>query len=335
MRSIILTAIVALPLAVAACDSPSSVVYGESNSIIVAAQDSLWEAVADTVLTVLEPRIFTVRDERTFDVTHVAPTNPDWAQLRLWRQVLLLGRPGDPWLARVLEGRDEPLPPLPAVIEEVDVWARGQRVTALVLPEEGAAARAVELLPELHRLFDERFRATAVERMFTSGADTLLLDTLRAEAGFSLLVPRVYEWARVGGTRYHFWNDNENSGQLIRSVLVTWHEGVSAESTPESVLAWRDSVAAGMYDWAQTSDRGRFETAAGDGAVAGALEVHGIWSSNEGGFPMAGPFVARVVPCPEQGRTYLVDAWLYRPGRDKYEYMVQLETILDSFACGE
>jgi hypothetical protein len=38
-----------------------------------------------------------------------------------------------------------------------------------------------------------------------------------------------------------------------------------------------------------------------------------------------------MVQCGE--RTYLVDGWLYAPGSPKYEYMIQLGTILDSFEC--
>lgn len=41
------------------------------------------------------------------------------------------------------------------------------------------------------------------------------------------------------------------------------------------------------------------------------------------------------VTCDEQDRTYLIDAWLYAPGREKYEYIIQLETIVDSFSCTE
>jgi hypothetical protein len=63
------------------------------------------------------------------------------------------------------------------------------------------------------------------------------------------------------------------------------------------------------------------------------VEVRGIWSSDEKGWPGAGLFRTRVVSCPDQDRTYLVDAWLYAPGVEKYEYVVQLETILDSFEC--
>jgi hypothetical protein len=31
---------------------------------------------------------------------------------------------------------------------------------------------------------------------------------------------------------------------------------------------------------------------------------------------------------------YLLDAWLYAPGRPKHEFMIQLSTILDTFRCG-
>jgi hypothetical protein len=41
--------------------------------------------------------------------------------------------------------------------------------------------------------------------------------------------------------------------------------------------------------------------------------------------------LTRLVQCPEY--VYLVDSWLYAPGRAKYEYMVQLQTLLDSFRC--
>jgi hypothetical protein len=39
------------------------------------------------------------------------------------------------------------------------------------------------------------------------------------------------------------------------------------------------------------------------------------------------------VPCPAQDRLYLLDAWLYAPGKEKYQYMIQLETLLGTFEC--
>ena len=38
-----------------------------------------------------------------------------------------------------------------------------------------------------------------------------------------------------------------------------------------------------------------------------------------------------MLQCP--GRTYFIDAYLYAPNEDKYEYMLQLQEILNSFDC--
>jgi hypothetical protein len=65
-----------------------------------------------------------------------------------------------------------------------------------------------------------------------------------------------------------------------------------------------------------------------------AYELQAVWQNPPSAdWPAAGPFIARVVACEEQDRLYLLDAWLYAPGRDKYEYMIQLNTVLDSFRC--
>jgi hypothetical protein len=66
------------------------------------------------------------------------------------------------------------------------------------------------------------------------------------------------------------------------------------------------------------------------------VDVQGVWQGNDPMWPMGGPFVTRLMHCPDQNRTYLVDAWIYSPGGQrgsKYEYMIQLQTILDTFEC--
>ena len=65
-----------------------------------------------------------------------------------------------------------------------------------------------------------------------------------------------------------------------------------------------------------------------------AIQIQAQWRNPpERGWPAGGPFITRAVTCESQDRTYYVDAWLYAPGKEKYEYMIQLETILDSFRC--
>ncbi len=70
------------------------------------------------------------------------------------------------------------------------------------------------------------------------------------------------------------------------------------------------------YDLRQQVDTAQIHTREIEG---GALEVQGVWMSADPSWPAGGPFIDRVVPCPAQDRTYLLDAWLYAPGKRKYE----------------
>lgn len=316
----------------AACTDRGPAAWGNANSVIVLAADTLWAAVEDTARAVLEPPIFTVRDERTFELTQVAPGAPAWEDLRLFKQVLLIGEAGDPWIAEVIEDMDSIPASRPAVVEREDVWARGQRVTVLLLPEEGAHEAAVAVLPELHELLTRRFREYAQRRMFTSGPAEALRDTLQATAGFGLLVPQVYRHT-VQDSIHVFRNDQALGEPLDRTVVVTWRSGVPDTLTPEAMLAWRESLPR-PDDAPQVTQREPIEARPIEVAGARGLEVRGVWSSPPGEWPAAGPFIDRLIVCPEQDRTYLLDAWLFVPGKGKYEYIIQLETILNSFECG-
>ncbi|MGH7504809.1 MAG: DUF4837 family protein, partial [Longimicrobiales bacterium] len=221
----------------------------------------------------------------------------------------------------------------PATVERQNVWARGQLVTAIVVPPEAGADAVMDRLPEVSALLDERYRAYARARMYVSGADTALADTLDATRGYRMVLPSVYD-RQVLPRADVFRNHAEMGGVLLRTILVTWRPGVEAEPAPEKLLAWRDSAAAVAYDPGQTVERDRIETHAMELDGRHALEVQGIWTSVDTSWPAAGPFMVRAVPCPRQNRTYYLDAWLYAPGKSKYEYMIQLQTLLDTFRCG-
>ncbi len=319
-------------LVTVACDSSSRLAMGEVNSIIVVAEDSLWAQVEDTVLTALQPRIFAVRDEPTFQLTHTTYGSEHWGDLRRFRQILAIGTPTDPWVRPVLEEADTDVTP-PGLVEVNRVWARNQRVTALVVAEDGSVEWLRAMTDSLASLLDRRYRTWAQNRMYVSGHDTALVDTLRAEGGFELDMPNVYRWRALNDSTYAFLNDNPDASELVRWLTVTWRAAPEAGPTTESALAWRDSLASSLYDWGQRTDRARLQTSEIEDQGAGGIEVRGVWTGT-GDFPQAGPFIARVIDCPDQDRRYLLDAWLYAPAKDKYQYMIQLETLLDSFRCG-
>jgi len=170
--------------------------------------------------------------------------------------------------------------------------------------------------------------------MFVSGAKTELADSLQEMAGFSLMLPVVYHWG-VEDSLYIFRNDNPDPSELIRQFAVTWRTPIPAELTTDSLMDWKEAVSLESYAYPQAVAREELQIrklGMGDMTIT---EVRGAWSNPPGSsWPAAGPFVFWSVTCPEQDRLYFIDAWLYAPGKDKWEYILQLETILETFRCG-
>ncbi|HEX6309559.1 MAG TPA: DUF4837 family protein [Longimicrobiales bacterium] len=327
-RFLLLAALAAWALP--ACDGSGRAV-GTATSIIVLASDSVWADIGDSVFAALEPRIRTVRSERTFEVTHIAPTDPKWQELREFRQIVAIGGADEAWVQPILAAA-EPGAEGTGTVTARDVWARGQLAIAVVTPPgDGAAA-----LPHLDRVgavIDSLFRIYVVQRMYTSEADTALRDALREAHGFALLLPNVYSPLERAGNTIQYQNNTTVGGDLARSVLITWRDGVT-EPSADAALAWRDSIALEYNPSQRTLRESAREAPIADG-VASAVEIQGAWEGADPSWPMGGLFITRMIGCPQQNRTYLVDTWLYAPGprRSKYEYMIQLQTILSTFEC--
>ncbi len=335
-------------LGVGGCDEVP-MAMGDVQAIVVTAPPALWETVGETALTTLEGSIFTVRDDYAFRVRYHAPADSSWAGLRRLRQLLLIGKPSDPWMERALAEANRveewSLPPMEegaAVIGQVrDVWARPQVVTLLVLDEattpDAAAAEVTERLPELYDIFDTQYREWVRARMFATEPNLELAGVLRSDHGFSLILPQVYDY-EVQDSVHIFRNDNPDPSELIRQLAVTWttlSSSASFSSDADSLIAWRTALADRYYDYPQVMGSDRIETTAFRHRDLDGFMVQSVWSNPPGSYPAAGPFMLRAIACPAQDRLYLIDAWLYAPARDKYEYMIQLEEILNSFVCGD
>lgn len=327
--------ILVLAASAAGCDKRQA--YGDPNAIIVGIPDANWEEVGPVIQEGLRPTIFTVRDERTFRVTQKDPSDPDWTLLRQFRQVLLVGSPEDPWLedavARARRAGEDLTPP--RLVQTYDVWARGQVVSMMLTPPGIPPGEVGPLTDSLQALLDRQLREIYLARMFASGRNDSLRAHLASTAGFSLELPRVYYWDQQDSV-WVFRNDNPDPSRLIRQVGVTWRSPLpEAMPDAEELVAWRQWMVNGFYQDEQVTELHASEFTRGRLGGREVVQLQAIWANPPGSdWPRGGPILARAVACPEQDRLYLVDAWLYAPGEDKYQYMIQLETILDSFRCG-
>ncbi len=328
-----LTALAGAALFAAACNERAGLplAVGDVNSIIVTTSPELWAEVEPDLVSTLERRVFTVRDERTFKVTYQSADEDVWYRLRLLKQQLVIGTPTDPWIAAGLARVDEPVA-APAVLQVPDVWAREQLVTMLVLESETDAAETVlGFLPELAEQFDGQYRDWVLARMFVTGPDTALARTLSEDYSFRLVVPDVYEYRMLDAV-HMFRNDNPHPSELIRQFAVTW-QSPAVELDAGALLEWRARIVDRYYDYPQFVNLNRQLETRGLYRGNPAFSVQAVWENPPDEYPAAGPFITRSVTCPDQDRTYLIDAWLYAPDREKYEYMIQLEQVLGSFQC--
>ena len=331
-KALLVSALSLLALSNSACEP--GLAWGDPQAVIVVAPEAWWPQLEDSVFTVLSPPVWTVREDYTFRVAYRAPddTNSWWR----FRELVLIGSKEDAWLAEALAT----LPPAvettaPGIYETEDVWARGQKVgIILVDPDQPVDEQVLSRIGAVHHIILARFLQGARNRMFLSGRDSALMDTLSHTAGFSLLLPEVYRWG-VEDSVYVFRNDNPDPAELIRNFTVAWRTPAPEELSADSLLDWRKQISEVYWTYPQVVDRNALRTGPLPSDNLRGLEIRGAWSNPPGSlWPAAGAFILRSVSCPHQNRLYLVDAWLYAPGKDKWEYMLQLETILDSFRCG-
>jgi hypothetical protein len=332
-RSLPALLLVALTAFTAGCDLPRA--HGDANAIIVATDEDSWFEVEEAIRTALEPTIQTVREERPFRLTHQDPNISDhWGSLRRFRQVVAVGTRDDFWVAEALEAHPEGADATaPGILQVRSLWARDQLVTVVLLPETGKPEAVAHVGDSLFALMDRQYRDWARNRMFVSGRNEALADSLRTSVGFSLLFPNVYRYS-VQDSVFRFRNDNPSPTERIREVAVTWRSPVPEEDpTREELAEWRVRFTQDYYVNPQVLDT--MIVSYGEISVDGVrgVELQSAWANPPDRWVAGGPFIVRALRCPEQDRLYLMDAWLYAPGQDKYEYMIQLQTILNSFRC--
>ena len=322
--------LLAIPLLTSACEK--TLAFGDANSIIVGVPNEVWERLEPVVDESLERTVFTVADEKAFTVTQVDPRDEDWLNLQQFKQVLVIGTSNDPWISEALKMSDEDEFDTPSIVQVHDAWAKQQLVTIALLGEGDAQAQVQRLLPELSEQYDEQYRDYVLRKMYVSGVDSALTQRIQDEAGFTLEVPQVYEVIERDSI-YIFRNDNPDPSELIRQITVTWMTPDPKIEGPDELVEWRNRIAAEYYEDEQVLN---LDMAQGGPGVFGGLDAYQIqatWTNPPDGWPAGGPFLLRSVICEGQDRVYLLDGWLYAPGKEKYEYMIQLETILNSFRC--
>ncbi|MGE0022638.1 MAG: hypothetical protein AB7S70_03285, partial [Hyphomicrobium sp.] len=208
---------------------------GDADDVVVGAGPDVWKSVQSRVKAKLEPSRI-ARGRKDFQVVYQDPTEPEWPERRKARQILLIGRPTDPWMEAALPQAEAPAD-LPAIVEVDDLWATPQQVTILELPEPDPRAAVTSRLDSGRARLEERYRAAVLTELFANGADQALADSLLESDGFTLLVPTAFESGYEEGV-FSFRKAKDAAG-VARQVTVTWKSPVPPGLQGQALLDWR------------------------------------------------------------------------------------------------
>ena len=331
-------ALLPLTLILIACGERRGATVGDNDDIVVAAEPSLWKRVEGRATASLEPRLFGIPNSRAFQMTYQDPAEEGWSDLRHNRQVLLIGEPEDAWVVDALAlARDAPseIPPAPALFELEDVWAVDQQVMVLLVPPTDPDGTVLDKLGELSSNYELRYREGVVGRMFAEGTGQATWDTILGESGFNVLVPKDYERSKDGDV-FLFQKTGTDSLAAVRHVSVTWLTPIPQDMQGDGLLKERRELATAHFGSPQTVNLRTLLASQTTHQGNITYQLLGMWTnpqSSRGG-PARGPFILRAEICQSQDRMYLLDGWLYAPEQNQHEYMVELESILNSFRCG-
>ncbi|MEZ4896249.1 MAG: DUF4837 family protein [Saprospiraceae bacterium] len=318
---------------------------GSTNQVTVISDDEIWDgAVGDTFKYLYEGAYpMMPQPEPLFDVRHYSPYQVASESVRqelrtyiyladlsdtsslstkqviddLGKEILVRART-DPGFSNKI-GRDK--------------WARGQIIFYVLGMGKDQLAKNIDasfpgIAKRIHDFDASQIRA----KTYLSGENKVINSLISEKFGIDLNIPADYKKAIEDSTTLWVRRDlaDLTSSLLIHTVKYESESQLSKEgvkslcdeitrkyittNTPGSYMLIND-VDLPMYVYKKDIDQ------------AYTLEARGIWEMKYD--YMGGPFFAYLLKDPQRNRLILIDAFVYAPGKEKRDFMQQLEYIVN------
>ena len=310
---------------------PRALGIEREKEILVICTNKVWREVEDTLRKKIEVPIHAVRWEPIFEIAQVEPQvvsyYKEWDKIILiesLENMQLLSQVVDKEiLKKIGEGQG-------LFFTNVDIWSRGQRIAGLAAPKDDQLLPLVKfhgdrIFKDFLRQLEEREK----ERMFLSGRNSTLADSLTRCCGFSIMLPKVYERVLV---------DTLPDNQIlyvhqdpVRSILISWQDDSEPlDLSPESLAVMRDSLLANVFPGMHTlAERVDTSTVAANNIPR--LRIYGVWENRKE--ISGGIYISQIISDQAEHRRYYLDCLLFCPNArlNKYRYILQLDWIMNSF----
>ena len=333
LTSIFLIAILSISCSDKKIQKPRAI--GREKEILVICNSDVWKEVGTALRRQIEVPIHAVRWEPIFEISQIdAPRVGDYKE---WDKIILIESLENPALIKDVVD-EEMLKKISAgqglFFTNFDIWARGQRIAGLAAPKDDQLPRLVAAYGDkIFNDFLKRLEKEELERMYYSGVNDQLSDSLAAAEGFRITLPSFYvqtnrDSLQLQNNQLHFVQFDP-----VRSIFISWEDNASTadlDLSQETLAAYRDSLLGHVYPNSE-SVVSRVDTSTVVSRGLTRMRVYGIWENMEE--ISGGVYVSQFIDVPEQNRRYYIDCLLFCPRtrRSKYRYIYQLDHIMNSF----
>jgi hypothetical protein len=218
-----------------------------------------------------------------------------------------------------------------------DEYARGQEVMYLFgNTEENLIKHLQKNGTKIIEHFNNLEKERLAKDLFTKRSSEGVTSFLRREQKIEINIPVGY---KLADKQTDFVWLRQIDPDKDKDIFITWKPYESEyQFLPDSLIAWRDAVCQKYLFEDPKNPMSYLVTEREDADVLTkqvnfkghfAMEIRGLWRTNLR--TMGGPFLGYALADQPQGLIYYIEGFAFAPGKDKREFMRELETILWSF----
>ena len=320
--------------------------FGKTNQINVIADKDVWEGpVGDTLRYYFgSPYLLLPQPEPLFDLRHLTPENltadPLKRELRTYMILANLNDENSP-TARLVKSdlgsesqrRAKEDPKYNTTLGR-DKWAKGQLlVYSFALSEDALINNIKKNFPALMKKINEADRPTIESKVYAAGVDFPLMDKVKEKFGIDMRIPKDYFIAtQDSNTMWLRYEPKDLSSNILISQLEYNDQSQLTEAGIKEVMnrigkEYVTTEIENSYMRINDKDLPVF-TKQMDINGNFALEARGIWDIVND--YMGGPYLSYLIHKKDTNELYFVQGFVYAPGKEKRDYMQNLELIFSS-----
>ncbi|MBI5915749.1 MAG: DUF4837 family protein [Bacteroidetes bacterium] len=321
--------------------------HGKINQILVVADSSLWKgAVGDSFFYYFNaPYILLPQPEPIFDLIHRTPEELTVQTAKKeFRTIIFLADLNDEnsstarllradlgaaKLVEVQQGKGY------NVTVGQDKWARSQLLFYISGFGEGKLAENIAAnFPAIAKKINEKDGETVKANTYQGGENVKLEAEVLAKFGVKMEIPKGYKLAKYDGSTNTLWLRNDDREIIANLLLRKLPYTDKKQLTKVGIKKIRDEVAKivttqqpNSYMHINDVDLPLFvENITLNETYT--VQARGVWDMVNDF--KGGPFISNLMLNPKTNELVLVDGFIFAPGKDKRNYMQEMEMVLSS-----